>query len=327
MLHTALTRSWGLRYPLIQAPMAGVSGGALAAAVSAAGGLGMLGAGSTTPAGWIAAEAARARAGGRFGVGLMVWALARRPELLDAVLAQRPFAVSLSFGDAAPYVERVHAAGVLVLCQVQDAESAREAVAAGADALVAQGTEAGGHTGSVGTLPLLQRVLEIGAAAGLPVLAAGGLASGCGIAGVLAMGAAGVWIGTRFAATTEALGTDGAKQAIVQANETQTVYTHVFDVVQELPWPEPFSGRALANAFTRRWHGHEQELRANQTDVRAAFEAARVRGDLSETYVYAGQAAGLIDGIEPAAMLVERLMAEAEETLARTTALLATEQP
>jgi nitronate monooxygenase len=322
MLHTVLSDSWGLQHPLVQAPMAGVSGGALARAVTSAGGLGMLGIGSATPATWIAEEGARAREGGRFGAGLMVWALERRPELLDLVLAERPFAVLLSFGDVTPYVARVQAAGARVLCQVQNSATAEQAVAAGVDALIAQGTEAGGHTGSVGTLPLLQRVLEIGDATGVPVLAAGGLASGRGIAGVLAMGAAGVCLGTRFAATVEALGAESAKQAILAANETQTVQTHVFDIIQELPWPDPFPGRALANAFTARWHGREQELSEHLTEQRTAFEAARARGDLSETYVYAGQAVGLIEEVLPAATLVERLMAEAEATLARSAALL-----
>lgn len=322
MLHTRLTEAWGLRYPLIQAPMWGAGGGALAAAVSAAGGLGMLGVGSTAAAGWVEEEAERARAAGRFGIGLMAWALERRPELLEAALAARPFAVAISFGDPAPYVARVHAAGAHILCQVQDGASARRALAAGVDALVAQGTEAGGHTGSVGTLPLLQVVLDLGDRAGVPVLAAGGIGSGRGIAGVLAMGAAGAWLGTRFAATTEALGTDRAKAAIVRASEAETVHTHVFDIVQGLPWPATFPGRALANNFTARWHGREDDLIVGLPDVRAAFDAARARGDVAETHVYAGQAAGLIDEVLPAAALVERLMAEAESVLRRSLAML-----
>jgi nitronate monooxygenase len=302
--------------------MAGVAGGALAGAVSAAGGLGMIGIGSATPADWIAREAAIARGHGPFGVGLMVWALDTRPDLLDLVLAERPSAVALSFGDPAPYVERVQAAGARVLSQVQDAATAHQALAAGVDALVAQGTEAGGHTGGVGTLPLLQIVLPLGEAAGIPVLAAGGIGNGRGIAGVLAMGAAGAWIGTRFAATVEAQGSDAAKQAILRADETRTVQTHVFDIVQGLPWPDPFPGRALTNAFTARWHGREDDLRARLGEVRPAFEAARAGGDLSEAYVYAGQVAGLIDDIVPAATLLERLMSEAEQVLSRAAALL-----
>ncbi|HEY7062946.1 MAG TPA: nitronate monooxygenase [Chloroflexota bacterium] len=323
MLSTEITCAWGLRHPLVSAPMAGVAGGALAGAVSAAGALGMLGVGSTTALDWIAAEAAVARPHGPFGIGLMNWAIARRPELLDAVLAERPSLLSLSFGDFAAYVERAHAAGVRVAGMVQDAATARAALAAGVDALVAQGTDAGGHTGAVGTLPLLQLVLPLGEAAGVPVLAAGGIATGRAIAGALAMGAAGAWVGTRFAATAEAMGSPAAKAAMLRAAETDTVHTHVFDIVQRLPWPDEFPGRALQNAFTARWHSREPALQADLDTVSERFEAARRRDDYSEAYVYAGQAVGLIDGIPSAGELVTQLTAEAESHLRRCAELIA----
>ena len=286
--------------------------------------LGCIGFGNTTPVEWIAEQAALARPHGPFGFGMIVWALEQRPELLDAVLAERPFAVSFSFGDPTPYVERTRAAGARVLSQVQSGAIARQAVRAGVDALVAQGREAGGHTGLVGTLPLLQLVLEIGDEAGLPVLAAGGLATGRGIAGVLAMGAAGAFLGTRFAATAEAVWTDTAKQAVLQADETQTVQTHVFDIIQGQAWPDLFAGRALQNAFTARWHGREGALEAQLNELRQPFEAARRRGDYAEMFVYAGQVVGLIHDLPPAGDLVRRLMAEAEATLARSAGLVAT---
>jgi len=323
VLTTEITRAWGVRYPLVSAPMAGVAGGALAGAVSAAGGLGMIGVGSTTPLDWIAGEAEVARAHGPFGIGLMSWAIDGRPELLDAVLAARPFAVSLSFGDFAAYAERARAAGVGVIGMVQDVATAERAIAAGVDALVAQGTDAGGHTGAVGTLPLLQLVLPLGEAAGIPVLAAGGIATGRAIAGALAMGAAGAWVGTRFAATREALGSDAAKAAMLRARETDTVHTHVFDIVQRLPWPDEFPGRALQNAFTARWHGREAQLRADLDAVSERFEAARRRDDYTEAYVYAGQAVGLVHEIPSAGELVARLMAEAEAQLGRCAGLVA----
>src|SRR3712207_5233887 len=152
----------------------------------------------------------------------MSWALERRPELLDAVLAEGPAAVSLSFGDPTPYVERAREAGAVVMSQVQDAGKAERAVEAGVDVLVAQGTDAGGHTGSVGTMPLLQKVLEIGERAGKPVLAAGGIGTGRGVAGALAMGASGAWIGTRFCATEESTGTEGAKRLLLESDETRS---------------------------------------------------------------------------------------------------------
>ncbi len=315
MLSTELTRTFGLKHPIVSAPMANWSGGALAGAVSAGGGLGMIGVGSATPEGWIAEQANLARPHGPFGMGLLIWALERRPELLDAVLGAQPSAVSVHAGDPTPYVARIKEAEAKVFCQVNNGKSAERAAEAGADFLVAQGTDAGGHTGSVGTMPLLQRVLEVGEAAGLPVLAAGGLATGRAVAGVLAMGAAGAWVGTRFCATLESTGTEGAKRRILEADETQTVHTRVFDIVQGFPWPEEFPGRAISNAFSERWHGREEELAAHLSAVRPDFEEARRRGDYSEVNVYAGQAVGLVRDLPSAGELVGRLSAETEARL------------
>jgi nitronate monooxygenase len=315
MLTTTLTRDWGLKHPLVQAPMAGVAGGRLARAVCEAGGMGMIGVGSTVEARWLEEQVEEAGRGGRFGLGLLLWALDNRPELLDLLLAQRPFALCLSFGDPTPFVERIHAAGVLVLAQVQTAELAEQALQAGVDALVAQGTEGGGHTGSVGTLPLLQRVLEIAGPSGIPVLAGGGIATGRAIAGLLAMGCEGVWIGTRFAASEESMFSAGARAAIERARETDTVHTHVFDLVQGAAWPDAFPGRALRNAFTETWHGREDELSARMAEVRGEYEAACQRDDTSQSVIYAGQAAGLIDESLPAGEIVEVLMRDAEEAL------------
>jgi nitronate monooxygenase len=320
VISTDLTRLLGVRHPIVSAPMAGWSGGELAGAVSAAGAFGMIGVGSATPTDRIAGQAEKARQHGPFGVGLMSWALERRPELLDAVLAERPAAVSLSFGDPAPFVGRARGAGAVVMSQVQDAEKAERAVEAGVDVLVAQGTDAGGHTGRVGTMPLLQKVLEIGERAGRPVLAAGGIGTGRAVAGVLAMGASGAWIGTRFCATVESTGTDEAKRLILEADETATVHTRVFDLVQNIPWPQEFPGRAIRNSFSDRWHGRETQLEEQRFSVSLEFEAAR--GDYAEDFVYAGQAAGLVRDIPPAGELVDRLMAEAEARLRVSTTLV-----
>lgn len=326
MLSTELTRAFGLRHPIVQAPMANWAGGELAGAVSAGGGLGMLGVGGTTPEGWIPEQADLVRPHGPFGIGLLIWVLETRPGLLDEALAARPSAVSVHAGDPTPYIPRIKEAGARVFCQVNTGEGAERAAEAGADFLVAQGTDAGGHTGSVGTMPLLQRVLEIGAAAGLPVLAAGGLATGRALAGVLAMGATGAWIGTRFCATVESTGTEEAKRRILEADETRTVHTRVFDIVQGFPWPEEFPGRAISNAFAERWHGREEELRTRLSEARAGFQEAQKRGDYSESMVYAGQAAGLVRDLPPAGELVERLATEAETCLGeRCDALLGTD--
>ena len=317
---TDLTRLLGVRHPIVSAPMAGWSGGELAGAVSAAGAFGMIGVGSSTPTAWIPEQAKLARGHGPFGFGLMSWVLEKRPELLDAVLDEEPAAVSLSFGDPMPFVDRIRAAGAVTMSQVQDARKAERAVEAGVDVLVAQGTDAGGHTGRVGTMPLLQRVLEIGERTGRPVVAAGGIGTGRGVAGVLAMGASGAWIGTRFCASTESTGTDAAKRLILEADETATVHTRVFDLVQNIPWPEEFAGRAIRNSFSDRWHGRETQLEGQRSSVSTEFEATR--GDYSEDFVYSGQAAGLVEDIPSAGELVERLVAEAEARLKACSQLL-----
>ena len=286
----------------------------------------MIGVGNATPTDWIHDQANKARGRGPFGIGLMAWALEGRPELLEATLAEEPAAVSISFGDPAPYAEEVREAGALLMSQVQDAQKAERAVEAGVDVLVAQGTDAGGHTGSVGTMPLLQRVLEIGETTGKPVVAAGGIATGRGIAGALAMGAAGVWIGTRFCATRESLGDDKAKRRILEARETGTVHTRVFDLTQSIPWPEEFPGRALSNSFTARWHGREEDLQTQLSAAARELREASENGDFSGAFVYAGQAVGLVHDLPPAGELVGRLSAEAEERLAACRDLLSSEE-
>jgi nitronate monooxygenase len=316
MLSTYLTRNWGLRVPIIGAPMYPMAGGRLAAALSNAGALGMLGVGSTQPAEQLERDVAEYRqlAGEKpFGIGLMVWALDARPDLLETALRAKPFALAMSFGDPARYVARVRDAGVRVVAQVQDRQSALAAEAAGVELVVAQGTEAGGHTGAVGTLPLLQIVLE---SVRVPVVAAGGIASGRGLAAVLAAGTEGAWIGTPFLVSEEARNSATARRKVVEARETDTVHTRLFDVVQGLPWPPAFPGRALRNEFTDRWHGREAEL-AEDPDARRQFQEAKQAEDYSSTVLYAGQTVGLLDRVEPAGAIVTRIAADAEVRLRR----------
>ena len=202
--------------PLISAPMTPQAGGRLARAVSEAGALGMIGVEEIDTEEGIAAELAivpsRARPC-RSGSGSSSWVIDQRPELLDIAIAARPTLISISFGDAGPHVERLHDAGILVASQVQSRHWAEVAVAAGVDIVVAQGTEAGGHTGAVGTLPLLQIVLEL---TDLPVVAAGGIATGRGLAAVLAAGAVGAWVGTPFLLAEEARNSPAARERIAR---------------------------------------------------------------------------------------------------------------
>lgn len=318
MLRTALTDRLSLAAPIVGAPMAGVAGGDLAAAVSAGGGLGMIGVGSATPPEFIRAEADKARARGRpFGIGLMAWALAHRPEQFDAAVESGPALVSVSFGAYQEWVGRLRALGIPAVTQAGDTEEAKAAADAGVDFVVARGSEGGGHgRDRVATLPLLQSVLD---AVDVPVLAAGGVATGRGVAAVLAAGAAGAWIGTALLASPEALHPAPARARALGASEVDTVTTSVFDVAQRIGWPPGYPGRALVNEFWHRWSGREQELAADP-EAAAQLSAARRSGNYDLAYVYAGQGIGMLREERPAATVVAGLTADAEHHLARWSA-------
>jgi len=248
--------------------------------------------------------------GGKFGIGLMAWVLVT-PELLNTAIAQQPFLISISFGDIAPYENRLHAAGICLASQVNTRGAALRAAGQGADLIVAQGTEAGGHTGPVATLPLLQIVLE---SVEKPVAAAGGIASACGLAAVLAAGAEAGWIETAFLLAEEADTTEAARNRIANAAETNTILTSVFDRVNNLAWPPAFPGRALRNAFAERWTGKEAELIVDRDEI-ARFRRSAQQGDYDVTSIYAGQAVGLVHQVTHARDVVERLGTGAERIL------------
>jgi nitronate monooxygenase len=319
VIKTALTRWFDLDAPVFGAPMAGVGGGALARAVSLGGGLGFIGVGSETPADWIVEQArVPAEADVSYGVGLMAWAIERRPELLTAAIAAEPVLVSVSFGDPGPFVGPLHDAGIAVATAVNSLADLDRAHAAGADVIVAQGTEAGGHTGRRATLPLLQEVL---AATDRPVLAAGGIATGPGLAAVLVAGAAGAWIGTPFLSCREATNSPAARERIRGASGDRTVLTSAFDIAQGLPWPARWPGRALVNEFTETWHGREEELRG---DPAASEQVRRARAEdvLEHAPIYAGESVGLVTAEESATDVVRRLTADARTALERAARLL-----
>jgi nitronate monooxygenase len=319
MIKTALTRWFDLDVPVVGAPMAGVSGGELARAISLGGGLGMLGVGSETETRWIADQARiPAESEVSFGIGLMAWALDRRPELLSAAIAVEPVLVSVSFGDPGPFVGPLHDAGIAVATAVNSLADLDRAHAAGADVIVAQGTEAGGHTGQRATLPLLQEVL---AATDRPVLAAGGVATGAGLAAVLVAGAAGAWIGTPFLSSIEATNTAAARARIRSASGDRTVLTRAFDIAQGLPWPARWPGRALVNEFTQTWHGREDELRGD-TQAAEQVRRGRAEGDVEHAPLYAGESVGLVTEEQSATDVVRRLAADAQQALQRASRLL-----
>jgi nitronate monooxygenase len=326
-IHTALTEIFGLEYPIVLAPMGpgstlgGVGGGQLTAAVSNAGGLGLVGGGYGDPD-WVRTQLALARSGTErpWGVGLITWHATH--EVVDLALSYHPAAVLLSFGDARAYAPAIKAAGCTLICQVQEVDMAREAVVAGADIIVAQGSEAGGHSGTRATLPLVPAVVD--AVAPVPVVAAGGIADGRGLAAALMLGAQGVMMGTRFSAATESLTHEQAKTRIVAARAADTAKTRVVDIVRGYSaWPEPYTGRVVRNDFFARWHGREDELEAALDSETAIYERAVHEGDCDTAAIFAGEAVDLINDVVPAAQLVQRIGAEAEARLRGGPALLA----
>jgi nitronate monooxygenase len=320
-IRTALTAAFDLDVPLVLAPMGRVAGGRLAAAVSNAGGLGLVGGAYGDPD-WLHRELSlvRTETDRPWGVGLITWYA--NPEVVELALRYQPAVFLLSFGDVRPYADAIKAAGCTLLCQVQEVDAAREAVAAGADIVVAQGSEAGSHGAVRATLPLVPAVVD--AVAPVPVLAAGGIADGRGLAAALMLGAQGAMLGTRFSAASEALTHERAKAQIVTARAADTAQTRVFDIIRGYgAWPAPFAARALRNEFFARWHGRDGELEAALATEQPRYERAVAAGDVATAMILAGEAVELIGAVVPAAELVRRIGAEAEAQLRAGTALIA----
>lgn len=315
-IETPLTKLLGITHPIMLAPMDLVADARLTAAVSAAGGLGILGGGYGDEH-WLARELdllEQSRA--RFGVGFITWSMAKQPKLLDLALERQPAAVMLSFGNPAPFVHRIKSAGAILICQIQSIALAKEAVAAGADILVAQGTEAGGHGASRGLVALVPEVVDA-LGTSIPVVAAGGIADGRGLAAALMLGASGVLMGTRFYATSEAAGPQAAKERIRAATGDETLRSIVFDISRRNVWPAPFTGRCLRNAHADRWFGREVELMRHLDEESARYAAARRDGDFDVAALIAGESSGLIRDISSAHDVVERVTREASALLAQ----------
>lgn len=303
-LATAWSDRIGLGAPLLNAPMGGVAGGKLARAVSGAGGLGMIGVGSAGSVRLIERETPYVRGTGLpFGIGLLDWALQEEPALLDAALEASPSLISVSFGDRWTWVNRVREAGMLATTQVCTVAEALAAQDAGIDVVVARGAEGGGHGDPrIGTLALLEGVLD---AVSIPVLAAGGISSPRGLAAVLAAGASGAWVGTAFAACPESLTSASRRAALLQANETDTVVTRVFDIAFGYGWPSRYPERVLIDAVSQEWIGKEREV-IEVAAARAALLAAVSEGH-SHSPVNAGQGVGMLTEVRSAAEVIDWL--------------------
>ena len=313
VIETALTRLLGIEHPILLAPMGSAAGGKLAAAVTNAGGLGLVGSGMAN-ADTIRQELTEA-GNTRVGIGFILWALEKNPTALDVALDAKPAAVMLSFGDPTPFTGRIKSAGCKIICQVQTLAQAKEAAAAGADIIIAQGRDAGGHSGMTrGTMGLVPAAVD--AVSPIPVVAAGGIADGRGLAAALALGAAGVSMGTRFTASRESLWDQAMQAATLTAGGDQTMQTRVFDVVRGSAWPAIYPGRALSNAFSARWHGQEAALAADQSAQERVW-LATAPDDFSTRVVWAGEGVDLVTDSPPAAEIIERIIAQAVTVLRR----------
>ncbi len=315
MLRTRVCELLGIRHPIVLGGMSTGTSPELVAAVSNAGGLGIQGASGRPPADVTTlVERIRELTHHPFGLNLLLFMSS--DEQIQAVLRAGAPVFSTAWRwpdqDLRPLFARAHDSGARVVHMVSTINEAQQAAESGADVIVAQGTEGGGHVGLMGTLPLVRMVVR--AVAPLPVLAAGGIADGAGLAAALALGAEGALLGTRFLATAESPLPDTYKQAIVASDGHDTLVTEIPDLATGTVWPGAYA-RTYRNQFVQRWIGREGDLRAQRRMVAASLQQARVSGDVDSGALLFGQDAGLIDSIEPAGLIVERLVSEAEQIL------------
>ncbi|MGE3916692.1 MAG: NAD(P)H-dependent flavin oxidoreductase [Hyphomicrobiaceae bacterium] len=316
-----LCRLLGIRYPILQAGMYQVAYGPLAAAVSNAGGLGVIGSAYMPPE-RLREEIrlAKSLTDKPIGVDILFAKTEGSGETVDAyerecrehieVTFEEGVAVIVSgLGNPGPVVPRAHAAGMKVLSLVGMARQAVAVEKAGVDAVIASGHDGGGHVGRIGTIALVPRVADV---VKIPVIAAGGLADGRGLVAALALGAAGVWMGTRFIATTEARGHDNYKRRITEIDEDGTIVTRAHSGK---------TNRMIRNEFTRSWEGREREIKPYPLQLKEVGEPAsyrgRIEGDVTTGVLPAGQSAGLIHAVESAGDVVRRIAEEAAAVLAR----------
>jgi len=327
-IKTALTERLGCRYPIISAGMGGPARSELAAAVSAAGGFGLMGMVRESPA-LIEKEVAAVKAltNRPFGVNLI-------PSVTDPTLFEAEFAACLAAGvsafcffwDVMPsVVERAKQAGCLVFYQVGSVADAVAAERAGADVIIAQGVEAGGHVRS--RLPLSALLPEVAASVKVPVAASGGIADGRGLVVALAQGAAGIHCGTAFLATPESFAHDYHKRRLLEAKSGDTVHTDLFVI----NWPKGSPVRVLKNSLTeaagdKLW-GHDPALMKREVIGEEAGSPVHkydtnsplrnMTGDFEKMALYAGEGVGSVTEIRPAAAVIERIMTEANAALDR----------
>jgi len=317
MLRTPICDLLKIEHPIALGGMGSATSPQLVSAVSNAGGLGALG------CHYLSAEQIRERtatirrqSNKPFGLNFLLFDVLA--DSFAAALELRPAVMQFAWPrpeqELATYFERAHQAGCMVTHMVATVPEAVRAARAGADIVIAQGTEGGGHVGWIASLPLIPMVVD--AVAPTPVLAAGGFADGRGLAAALALGADGILLGTRFLATVESPLHPNFKQAIVESDGHDTQLSEIPDIAAGLVWPGAMT-RSRRNRFIERWAGREWALRRDRATALERLNAARKSGDVEEGPLSMGQDAGLIHDIPPAAEIVRRIAAEAEEIVAR----------
>ena len=317
MIRTRICDLLGIAHPIVLGGMGTATTAPLVAAVSNAGGFGTLGT-SAFNAATLDTEIAsiRERTGKPFGINHLLFQI--QEEMFTVTLGAKPTVAAFAWArkdqDLHAYFQRAHDAGAKVMYMAGEVTEATRAAEAGADVIVAQGTEAGGHVGWMASLPLVPMMVK--AVAPLPVLCAGGIADGRGLAAALALGAEGVLLGTRFMATPEAPIHPNFKQAIVKSDGHDTALTEIPDIASQRVWPGAMS-RAQRNKFIERWSGREWALRQNARAVGKQVLAARAAGDVDNASLSFGQDAGLIDSIKSVREVVQEIVREAEEIIQR----------
>jgi enoyl-[acyl-carrier protein] reductase II len=315
VITTPLCDMLGIDHPILQGGMAWAATAELVAAVSNAGGLGIVGAGNAPPAA-VRREVRRTRelTERPFGANVPLFT-AGVEETLQVFIDEGVSVVTTGGGNAGPYLGLLHQAGIRVIPVVASVALARRMARQGVDALIAEGMESGGHVGDVATLPLVPQVVD---AVDIPVVAAGGIADGRGLAAALALGAVGIQMGTRFICTTECQAHANYKKTIVGAHDRATMVTG-----RSIGHPV----RSIRGAFVRRFDKLERSD-CSEEEILAfgsgALQAAIVDGDLQRGSVMAGQSAGLVDDVVPVGQLIERIVGDAEAIIRRNVTLIAT---
>ena len=320
-MRTRLTEAFGIKHPVLCAPMALITGGRLAAAVSDAGGFGVIGGGYAGILGGepdLQQEMVHVQ-GRKFGVGFITWALERAPNLLDQVLAHSPDCVFLSFGDPTQFAPQIRRGGAKLICQVQSLGHVDQAIEAGADVIVAQGTEAGGHGARRSTMPFVPEVADYLArkSPATLLLAAGGIADGRGLAAALMLGADGVVVGTRFWASAEALTSSLVTDRAQRFTGDDTVRTTALDALRGVSWPDEFSFRFISNKLASEWVHREADAKAAFGSLAAAYADARSRQDFDVVAMVAGECIGLIHDRPSAATILDAMVKQAQALLDR----------